>query len=557
MSIHKRYLAIAILTAMTIVHAPVKATVAPDAGQTEKSTQERQLVLPPQTTPDLAISQQQVEPQKTEQGPKIRVDHIRFTGQNIFSKETLLSQIQDGLGKELSLNDLEFLAWRITRYLRSQGYLVAAAYIPAQEVKNNTVEISILIGQYGKISVRNHSTLNTGYGNALLSALHSGDYIKNDALERTILLLDDISGVKAKATLAPGETTGTTNLIVDLSDTKQFEGTLTADNYGNWYTGKNRMGIDTNINNITGIGDQMTVGGIYAGSGLDNQKIAYQVPVGNQGAKLGAGYERTHYLLGGAFATLGARGTAITTSLFTTYPLIRSRNLNLYGRVSLEGKKLNDHQDAVDVTSDKRSHLVSIGFSGDRRDTDGSGITAFDFTCDTGKLNIHTPDVLATDQMSANTNGRFAKGTLSLIRLKQINPRLSYVLSFIGQLASKNLDSSEKLYLGGATGVRAYPQGEASGDEGYTLTSELRWNMPTPKFQLATFIDTGRIKINKHPWENSDNHRTLSGAGLGVIWNWDHDTTLRMDYAWKLTSDPAQSDADRNGRFWLQCIQKI
>ena len=195
--------------------------------------------------------------------------------------------------------------------------------------------------------------------------------------------------------------------------------------------------------------------------------------------------------------------------------------------------------------------------NGDKRDADSSGINVFELECSIGKLHINTLDVLTEDQLSAKTNGNFSKATLTLMRLKQWDERLSYLLRFSGQLASKNLDSSEKFYLGGATGVRAYPQGEAAGDAGCLITGELHWNLPGPDFQLAAFLDTGRIKINKQPWDSSANSRTLSGAGLGVIWNWARDYFLRLDYAWKLTSDPANSDADRSGRFWLQCTRNF
>jgi hemolysin activation/secretion protein len=46
--------------------------------------------------------------------------------------------------------------------------------------------------------------------------------------------------------------------------------------------------------------------------------------------------------------------------------------------------------------------------------------------------------------------------------------------SFSGQRASKNLDSSEEFFLGGPNGVRAYPQGEGAGDEGWLSRLELR-----------------------------------------------------------------------------------
>ncbi|MBP2639641.1 MAG: hxuB 1 [Firmicutes bacterium] len=557
MRVRKRRLIIALVTAATIIHIPVMAAVVPDAGQTDKSIQERQLVAPAQSTIDLAIHQQQTEPKQADQGLKIRVDHIRFTGQTIFSEETLLAQIQDGLEKELSLNDLELLAWQITRYLRSQGYLVATAYIPAQDVQDNTVNIAVVLGQYGNIQIRNSSALAIGRVRALLSEIHSGDVIRKDSLERAMLLVDDASGVSAKATLAPGEAPGTADLIVDVIDASRVIGSLTVDNHGNWFTGENRLGLAIDLNNPSGIGDQATLGGTYAGSGMDNRGLSYLVPVGRRGGNLGVSYERTHYLLGKDFSFLNANGEAKTTSVFGTYPFVRSRSLNIYGRLGFNDKKLEDRLDAVDTFSDKRSRVWKIELNGDRRDKDGRGLTAFALALSTGRLDINTPADLVIDQASAKSAGWYNKTSLSLLGMKQINERLSYKLSFSGQLASKNLDSSEKLYLGGATGVRAYPEGEAAGDDGYIFTGELHWNMPKPNFQLAAFIDTGRITINKEPWDNAANHRTLSGAGMGVIWNWDEDYSLRFDYAWKLNSDNDNSDSDSNGRFWLQCTRKF
>ena len=55
-----------------------------------------------------------------------------------------------------------------------------------------------------------------------------------------------------------------------------------------------------------------------------------------------------------------------------------------------------------------------------------------------------------------------------------INENLNFKTSGLAQFSNKNLDSSEQLSLGGITGVRAYPSGEASGDQGYKLTTELQ-----------------------------------------------------------------------------------
>ena len=48
--------------------------------------------------------------------------------------------------------------------------------------------------------------------------------------------------------------------------------------------------------------------------------------------------------------------------------------------------------------------------------------------------------------------------------------------------------------LGGPYGVRAYPIGEAAGDDGWRWTTELRWNIPQREgdkntWQLIAFAD--------------------------------------------------------------------
>ena len=146
-------------------------------------------------------------------------------------------------------------------------------------------------------------------------------------------------------------------------------------------------------------------------------------------------------------------------------------------------------------------------------------------------------------------------------RQQYINSRLSATLTFTGQTANKNLDSSEKFFLGGATGVRAYPEGEASGDIGYKISGELRWNFPRKaksngEWALIGFVDTGHVLINKNNLPGAGiNGKTLSGAGLGISWVKNDECSVRLDYAWKFGSERAVSDTDRAGRLWARVIK--
>ena len=147
------------------------------------------------------------------------------------------------------------------------------------------------------------------------------------------------------------------------------------------------------------------------------------------------------------------------------------------------------------------------------------------------------------------------------MRLQSVTDTVSLYAGVSGQVASKNLDISEKMQLGGINGVRAYPEGEAYADQGYLLTLEARFLVPRfseqfpGQLQLFGFVDTGRVSLNKNPWDLRDNHRTLSGAGIGLNWSAANNFVVKTSYARKLGSATATSAPDKSGRFWVQAVK--
>nr|WP_320147448.1 ShlB/FhaC/HecB family hemolysin secretion/activation protein [uncultured Anaeromusa sp.] len=539
-----------------LLFASSAAAAPPDAGSTLKNTQEQQRVLPPATTTGIHIEEAATQAPAAG-GETLTVHEFRFTGQDAIPASDLNALVADSLDKPLTLAELYQRADRISLYLRQKGYLVAKAYIPPQESSDNTVTITIVLGQYEKIDIRNHSRVPTSYLEALTKPLlKNGSYVHQQELERALLLISDISGLRLKSTLAPGQEPGTSLLILECEDAPPIHGQLSTDNWGNRFTGDVRGGLNLTIDNPGSLGDSFSLGGLYTGSGMNNASFSYTLPVGSGGGKLGISYSRVHYLLGENYTNLDANGVAKTTSLFGSYPLTRSRTHNLRFHWGFEHKDLEDLVGSTS-NSQKQANAVSLGLAGDAYDADGNGLNTFDFTVYQGHLMMGSADA-RTNDANVQSEGNYTKSILNLYRQKYLNSRLSYSLSFTGQLASHNLDSSEKLFLGGATGVRAYPQGEAAGDTGYLASGELCWNLPTPAVQLAAFVDHGHVTLNKNTWTGAGgNTRTLSGAGLGLILSRPGDYSLRLDYAWKLGSETAQSDTDKNGRFWFRASKSF
>jgi hemolysin activation/secretion protein len=279
-------------------------------------------------------------------------------------------------------------------------------------------------------------------------------------------------------------------------------------------------------------------------------------------ATAGVAYSALRYELGQEFASLQAHGTADVASLYGSYPLIRSRNTNLNAALVLEGKTYQDKVDSTASVTDKKAQVLTASLSGNDRDyLGGGGQTAYSLAWSAGNIDLQTPSAQALDSSTALSQGHFNKLGFSLSRQQRVNDAVSLSAAINGQLASKNLDVSEKMELGGMYGVRAYPEGEAYADQGYVLTLEARWLLPnfTEKLpgqvQMIGFIDTGSVTLNKNPWAAGPNQRTLSGAGLGLNWLDSGNFMVRAFYAFKLGSEAATSAPDTDGRFWIQAVK--
>lgn len=553
--------AISIALSTTFAEAAPSAQEAQSTGGTVFSTTKPAAVMSPKAEPVLNLPSDQRPPLRAPSALKVKVNAFRITGTQAVSQAQLQAIIANYNGKELSLGNLEQAAADITTYYRSQGYMLARAYLPAQDINNGTVEIAVLEGKLGQASVNTAQApqLNAAFAQKIIqNNQKTGVAVKESDLERGLLLLNDLPGVTASADLSPGANTGETNLAVSARQDKRFGGSIEADNYGNKYAGANRIGATAYANNLSGYGDQLTAKAMTSDESLEYGRLAYSSAVGSDGLRLGLAQTHLRYKLGDKFKDLNASGTVDSTSAFALYPIVRSRNANLYVQGTLETKGIKDEVKTTGDKSDKTADIYGLGFNGDWRDDLGGGaVSTYGATANNGNLKMDAPTT-ANDAM--RTKGDYSKTNYNLSRLQTITPNVSFYVGVNGQLASKNLDSSEKMSLGGPNGVRAYGTGEAAGDEGYIASAELRYLVPgahpfgAQGVQLTTFIDNGHITLQHTPFAGVKNARELTGAGVGINLI-DDKYTVRASYAWKANgSEAATSTPDNDGRAWLQGI---
>jgi hemolysin activation/secretion protein len=545
------------------------AQTPPDAGRILQQTSRPQTERAPQGAPTINV-QQPARPALT--GPaeiRFKVVHFRLSGNSVFPAGELLPLLAEFEGREISLNDLQAAAARITEYYHKHGYLVARAYIPAQDIKDETVEIAVLEGHVGALSIHSQGTKRVTDERLLSTvraAVPEGTVIKESNVERSLLLMDDLAGVsQAHAILKPGEATGTSDIAVEAVQGPFLSGHVDFDNYGNRFTGEERVSGTMNLNSPLHQGDLAGVTVLHA-SDTDYGHVSYQLPISPSGLLAGAGYSAVRYHLCCEFKALKARGDAQDVSAFVQYPIVRSLNFNLYDGLTLDRKHFFNHT-LPGTVSDYHLTVGAAKLSGDRHDTfGGGGITGFSLAAAVGDIDLSGSPNRAADAAGPDTEGTYGKFNFQLSRLQALWGPLSLFASLTGQFATKNLDSSEQITLGGPYGVRVYPQGEAPGDEGLLTNFELRWDLPY-NAQLVGFFDYGEIELRKDPFgvrgaNSPPNRYSLTDAGVGLNWLLPYNFSLRASLAAQLGTNPGEdpngNDSDGRDddlRFWVQAAK--
>jgi hemolysin activation/secretion protein len=507
------------LLAAMLVLAPLFAQAAPVAPNSGTMLQQLQPVKPPEPSP--VGPKLNIEPQEVGKLPPsapFMVKTIQIVGNDKIDTLTLHDLVADTEGKSITLPQLGELAARITEYYHEQGYPLARAFIPAQTIATGVVRIEVMEAKYGKVQLDNQSGVDDSLLNESLSSLQAGQSIGQSGLDHAMLLLSDIPGVAANSTLKPGNTVGTSDLLINASSAQAVTGNVVVDDYGNRYTGRPRGGATVNWINPLHHGDVLSLSGLTSGSGVNYGRLSYESLVNGHGTRLGAAYSALDYELGGALAAINAQGTAQVGSAWGKHPLIRSRYLNLYGQVQYDRMELRDRIDTSGTKIYRHTDTGTVSLFGDARDTLLSGgVNTWIVGWTGGHVGFDNPEAQTADAVTVKTAGMFSKWNVNLSRLQSLTQSDGLYLAFAGQWAQDNLDSSKKMIVGGPYTVRGYDMGAVSGDSGYIGTAEIRHDLGSGwfgQFQAVGFIDSAQVTVNQNTWTGGANRATLSAMAF-------------------------------------------
>lgn len=498
----------------------------------------------------------------------INIIGFKFSGNHAISSDDLSKALSPLLGFKSGMADFDQIAEAVTQVYKARG-LLARGELPKQELSNGWLRINVTEATFAGTVVSDPQGLLPA-SNLIVKIIDTqqarGQPVKLGAIDAASAQLAELPGIQSQISLQAGQAAGETVALVQLSQGKETEVQVSLDNNGARSVGTFRQVVLLNFNNPRKVADKFSVN-ILNSEGAQFGRLNYVVPVGAIGWRLGGNASVMHYKLVQDFASLKAQGPSTSVGLALNGPLWQTGQRKLHFNWALDNKHYRN--DAADeMVSRYQSQTSTWGLEYANADPSGawqyrSGV---DWTLGYLDLSASTLSHISKDSETTQTAGYFQRLRLNHFQRVALGQASSFNAQLQAQFANRNLDGSEKFYLGGAQGVRAYPSNEAGGSQALLASLELQHQLPLGdnRLTLAGFYDWGEAMMNKdnnYPNAASLNRYALQGAGLwlGSSINTGHgQADIKLTWARRIGSNPGANTAglDQDGshsldRYWL------
>tara|TARA_A100000164_G_scaffold381533_1_gene433642 strand:- start:17 stop:1705 length:1689 start_codon:yes stop_codon:yes gene_type:complete len=475
--------------------------------------------------------------------------------------------------QQLNLSQLDDLVFSLTQYLRDNGFMLAQALLPAQEIERGEVSLQVLIGMLGDVVVEDNLHYRV---EALSQAFQSamGKPVKVSTIESQILRLNDLPGLSATAVFKAGDDLGETRMAVKVLEEDKLEYLIKADNYGADVSGVARLSMGVTANNLSGHRDKLSVDALktFDSGDMSNVRITYEITEPSLLHTFGTGFSKTRLDIQGLLTNNGAaKGDTEIGQMYVRSQWLKSRDLTVSTQLGLAVKRSNifidqfNSDQGVDRLAVADAALVAEGV--DKR---FKGIYRASLSVSQGLNNSFgamnswgNNDSLTKTIDGTNTlSGGFIKYNASYTRLQTLSRNQSLFFHVHGQYTKDWLSTLEKISLGGPYSVRAYSVAEYARDTGVLASlawqtnggalldsiayDDYSWNEIV---QLSVFADYAVGKAGQKK-NGDDQKEELSGWGIEARFTFP-EPEIFASIALARPFYGAESLSGDNGQYWL------
>ncbi|MBT1511631.1 ShlB/FhaC/HecB family hemolysin secretion/activation protein [Bradyrhizobium sp. SRL28] len=490
-----------------------------DPRQTEKRFEDQQSRQGPTARPRMPMPQFARPEGQGDSKPLFVLRHVSITGAVAIPQERLVTVYQPFIGRKVSQADLAAMAAAVSDIYRAAGFHLSRAIVPPQDIRSGQLRIQVIEGSITELALKGDGAEQFGV-RPMLEAVLTERPSRLATLERQLLLINGRPGVRIEDTAIEeiGTASGHFRLLLSLKTWHVFT-SFGVDNLGSSSVGPWQSYGTVAFNSYVAPGDSLVLN-LSTTPGDPRQlafgRLSYEVPVGTDGARIGAsGYYSEVWP--GDYRHLYSDN--IKTESFeirgSIVPLQSQKSsLTLTAAAGFTNASENDVFGPIYADRIRTASLTS-----DYRLQDDFGGTNYLTVNYRQGLDILGASHRGDDYLSRDgASGKFSALNFWFTRYQTLTDAWSLKLAAAGQAASGPLFTSQQFYLGGIAFGRGYGSAEISGDNGLAGSVELRFDQKLglqylSGYQLYGFVDSG-VAWNSG-YRLSDG-LSLTSAGGGV-----------------------------------------
>ncbi len=526
---------------MVLVRTPVFAQVPIDptgrSGEPPGPLKEEFQRPTPPPSPVLPIVPLQPETGVPTQPGTVRVfvQDVHVIGSTVFSDAEIAEVTAPFTNRTLLTEDLERLRLALTLLYINKGYLTSGAIIPDQDVASGVITVQIIEGKLTRIDVEGNRWFRSSYLRDRISlGIHTP--VTLDPLQEQLQLLQQDRRIeRVNAELRPGDQRGDSVLNVRVADRNPFHARMEVNNYQTPLVGEIR-GVGTLVDdNLTGHGDQLSLGYGQSSGAFPIVDAFYALPFNRYGTTFSPYYRRYDFkLIEQPFSPLNINTNTEIVGMSLRHPIYKTVTDEVAFSI------IGEHLFTQSFVFGNVPFSVFPGFQ-----NGAATVSALRFaqdwthrTLDT-VLAIRSRFSVGLNVLSATINanpdtpdGQFFSWLGQAQFIKQFGEEL-LAMQLLGrmdlQLTNSPLFPLEQVSLGGRYTVRGYREVTILRDNSFIASVEprfplVRWANGEPMVQFAPFVDVA------HGWNLGDNRPaplapstnfpdTLASVGAGLRWN--------------------------------------
>lgn len=453
--------------------------------------------------------------------PSIFVHNFTFSGNTVVTSDELATLSQKYVARELSIEQLEELRQTLIAHYVKKGYINSGIILPDQQVKNGTINFTIIEGKLSSVQISGLNHFHESYISSRLGKGSSEALNLNSLQEALQLLQQDQRIRRINADLQPGKTPGEAELNVKIEEASPYRMSLSFNNDAAPSTGELRGNLSLAHLNLLGLGDTLaadiglTEGAVDLGAG-------YTIPVTSRDTTFSLYYRRNESsVTEELYKDMDIKSRSETYGLKLRHPLYRTARGEI--AVSVAGE-----------FRESRSWLLGRSFSFSLGEQDGvakvsvlrigqeflhrgnNSILAFNSTFNVGI------SALGSTTNASEPDSRFFSWLGQFMYLSRIGKSATQLMFRTNaQLAAESLLSIERFGLGGMNSVRGYRNNVLVRDNGVNSSIELRIPLLQDEkgwgtIQAVPFIDYGYGWNTDYATPHPD---TIIGVGGGFRWS--------------------------------------